>query len=477
MADALITKDFMLESEAAARLYHDYAEELPVIDYHCHLPPAQIAEDHRFRNMTEVWLRGDHYKWRLMRTAGVAERLITGDASDWEKFAAWAETMPKLLRNPIYHWSHMELKRPFGISDRLLNADTAQGIWEECNALLAKPEFSARGIMRQMNVVLVCTTDDPTDTLEHHQAIAADASFAIRVLPAWRPDKAMAVEDPAAFRAWVQKLEAASATTIRSLSDFRQALRKRHEFFHANGCRLSDHGIETFYAEPYSEAALRRIFTKARSGNTLAPEEVLQFKSAMLYEFAVMDFERGWTQQFHICALRNNNRRLFRALGPDVGGDSIGEWPVAIPMSRFLGRLDEEGKLTRTIVYSLNPAHNAVLASMVGNFQEGPAAGKLQVGSAWWFNDHAHGMLDHLDAVSDMSLLSPFVGMLTDSRSFLSYTRHEYFRRLLCNLLGGEIERGLLPRDFGLVGGLVRDVCYRNAARYFGFQGLPQSKP
>jgi len=494
MADALITENFMLESKAAVRLFHEHAEDLPIIDYHCHLPPAQVAEDHRFRNMTEIWLGGDHYKWRLLRTAGVAERLITGDASDWEKFAAWAEAMPKLLRNPIYHWSHMELKRSFGISDRLLNADTAKGIWEECNALLAKPEFSARGIMRQMNVVLVCTTDDPTDSLEHHQAVAATekdtrclfperpsgcsaektAGVFFQMLPAWRPDKAMAVDNPALFPPWVAKLEAASGLAIRSLADFRDALRRRHDFFHANGCRLSDHGIETFFAEPYTEAELRRIFIKARSGNAPTPDEALQFKSAMLYEFAVMDFERDWTQQFHICALRNNNRRLFRTLGPDVGGDSIGEWPVAAPMSRFLGRLDDEGKLARTIVYSLNPTHNAVLASMVGNFQDGSVPGKLQVGSAWWFNDQADGMLEHLNAISNMSLLSPFVGMLTDSRSFLSYTRHEYFRRLLCDLLGGEIERGLLPRDMELVGGLVRDICYRNAARYFGFEGLPE---
>ena len=476
MKDALITENFMLDSKAAVRLYHEYAKDMPIIDYHCHLPPAQVAEDHRFRNLTEIWLGGDHYKWRLLRTAGVAERFITGDASDWERFLKWAETMPRLLRNPIYPWSHMELKRPFGIRDRLLSPQTAASIWDDCNALLGQPEFSARGIMRQMNVALVCTTDDPTDSLEHHQAVAAEAEKYARLifmLPAWRPDKAMAVENPAVFRPWVEKLEAASGVAIRSLADFRDALRKRHAFFHANGCRLSDHGIETFFAEPYTESELRRIFIKARGGTALAPDEVLQFKSAMLYEFAVMDFERDWTQQFHLCALRNNNRRLFKALGPDVGGDSIGEWPVAQPMSRFLGRLDEEGKLAHTIVYSLNPTHNAVLASMVGNFQDGSVPGKLQVGSAWWFNDQANGMLEHLETISNMGLLSPFVGMLTDSRSFLSYTRHEYFRRLLCNLLGGEIERGLLPRDMDLVGGLVRDICYRNAARYFGFEGLP----
>lgn len=475
MESPFITENFMLGSPAAERLYHEFARDLPIIDYHCHLPPAQVAEDHRFRNLAEIWLAGDHYKWRLLRTAGVDERLITGDASDWEKFAAWAAAMPRLLRNPIYHWSHMELNRPFGIADRLLNAETARGIWDHCNALLAQPEFSARGIMRQFNVVLVCTTDDPTDSLEHHQAVAADPGFAIQMLPAWRPDKAMAVDNPAVFRPWVEKLEDASGTPIRSLADFRDALRKRHDFFHACGCRLSDHGVETFFAEPYTEAELRRIFIKARSGNHLEPNEILQFKSAMLYEFALMDYGRDWTQQFHLCALRNNNRRLFRALGPDVGGDSIGEWPVAEAMSRFLGRLDAEGRLARTIVYSLNPNHNAVLASMIGNFQQGPTPGKLQVGSAWWFNDHLDGMTDHLNSISNISLLSPFVGMLTDSRSFLSYARHDYFRRLLCDILGGEIERGLLPRDFALVGTLVRDVSYNNAARYFGFSGIPEA--
>jgi glucuronate isomerase len=473
MNDAFITENFLLQSQAAIELYHEHAKDMPILDYHCHLPPQQVAEDHRFRNLTEIWLAGDHYKWRLLRTAGVPERLITGDASDWEKFQNWAETVPKTLRNPIYHWTHLELKRPFGISDRLLGPDTAKSIWDECNAKLAQPEFSARGIMRQMNVVLVCTTDDPTDSLEHHQAVAVDKTFPIQVLPAWRPDKAMAVDNPSVFPAYVDKLAAASDTEIRGLATFREALRKRHHFFHSMGCRLSDHGIETFFAEPYTESELRRIFIKARAGNALSQDEVLQFKSAMLHEFAVMDFEKDWTQQFHLCALRNNNRRLFKTLGPDVGGDSIGEWPVAAPMSRFLGRLDEEGKLARTIVYSLNPVHNEVLASMIGNFQDGSVPGKLQVGSAWWFNDQADGMLEHLDAISNMSLLSPFVGMLTDSRSFLSYTRHEYFRRLLCNLLGGEIERGLLPRDMELVGGMVRDICYRNAARYFGFQGLP----
>jgi len=473
MADAFITEDFLLESKTARELYRTYAAPMPIIDYHCHIPPQQIAEDHRFRNMTEIWLGGDHYKWRLMRTAGVPERFITGDASDWEKFEKWAETAPKTLRNPIYHWNHLELKKPFGISDRLLGPDTARSIWDECNARLALPEFSARGIMKQWNVVLICTTDDPVDSLEHHRAIAEDDSFHIQVLPAWRPDKAMAVESPELFPGWVDKLAAASDVHIKSFATFIDALRRRHDFFHSMGCRLSDHGVETFYAAPYAEAEVKAIFIKARAGNALSSEEALKFKSAMLYEFAVMDHEKDWTQQFHICALRNNNRRLFKTLGPDVGGDSILDLHVARDSSAFLGRLDEEGRLARTILYSLNPAHNEVLAAMVGNFQEGPAAGKLQVGSAWWFNDQIDGMLEHIEAVSNMGLLGPFVGMLTDSRSFLSYARHEYFRRMLCNLLGSEMERGLLPSDVALVGGMVGDIAYRNAARFFGFEGLP----
>ena len=473
MKDAFITENFLLQNEAAVRLYHQYANDLPIIDYHCHLPPQQIADDHRFRNLAEIWLAGDHYKWRLMRANGIPERFITGDAPDWEKFLAWAETVPKTLRNPIYHWTHMELKRPFGISDRLLGPDTAQGIWDECNAKLAQPAFSARGIMRQMNVVLVCTTDDPIDTLEHHAAIAADKSFPIRVLPAFRPDRAMAVESAVAFNEYVDRLATVAHINITDFAHFLDAIRERHAFFHRMGCRLSDHGIETFYAEDYTNAEVRGIFRKIRDRCELAPSEILKFRSAMLHEFAVMDCERGWTQQFHIGVIRNANTRLFQALGRDIGCDSIGDFPLARPMAKFLDRLDQQGKLAKTIVYNLNPRDNELLATLIGNFQDGSVPGKLQFGSAWWFNDQKDGMERQMEALSNCGLLSRFVGMLTDSRSFLSYTRHEYFRRILCTLLGAEMESGLLPRDLEMVGGMVRDICYNNAASYFGFDGLP----
>jgi len=475
MARPFIHDDFMLETKTARELFHTYAEPMPILDYHCHLPPAQIADDHRFRNLTEIWLAGDHYKWRLMRAAGVPERFITGEASDWEKFLKWAETVPRIIRNPLYHWTHLELRKPFGITDRLLGPETARSIWEECNARLAQPEFSCRGIMKQWNVVLVCTTDDPTDTLDAHKRIAEDPDFHIRVLPAWRPDKAMAVEDPATFRAWVARLEAAADMAIRTYDDFLAALRRRHDFFHEMGCRISDHGVETFHAEPYTERVVRAIFQKARGGNRPSDEETAKFKSALLYEFAVMNHEKAWAQQFHICVLRNNNRRLYRAIGPDVGGDSILDRHIARDASAFFGRLDAEGRLTRTVVYSLNPCHYEVLSTTIGNFQDGSCPGKLQLGSAWWFNDTLEGMLRQINVLSDTGVLATFIGMLTDSRSFLSYARHDYFRRLLCNLLGGEMERGLIPNDLDLVGEIVRDISYRNAVRYFGFEGLVPS--
>jgi glucuronate isomerase len=385
--------------------------------------------------------------------------------------------VPRILRNPLYHWTHMELKRPFGIRDRLLNPDTAKGIWDECNALLAQPDFSCRGIMKHWNVVLVCTTDDPTDSLEHHAAIAADEGFDIQVLPAFRPDKGMAVEQPAAFNAWVDKLAAAADVEIRDLASYREALRQRHYAFHAMGCRISDHGIENFYAADYTESEIEAAFAKIRGGGELDPDQALKLKSAMLHDLAVLDHEKGWTQQFHIGVLRNNATRLFTSLGPDVGADSIADFQIARALNKFLDRLDREGKLARTIVYSLNPAHNNVLMTAIGNFQDGSAAGKLQLGSAWWFNDQIDGMLEQLECLSAMGVLSTFVGMLTDSRSFLSYARHDYFRRLLCNLVGDEIERGLLPRDMALCGRMIADIAYRNAARTFGFQGLPPGNP
>lgn len=474
--DAFITEDFLLETPSARRLYHDYARDLPIIDYHCHLPARQIAENHRFRNMTELWLEGDHYKWRALRTAGVPERLITGDAPDWEKFKRWAAIMPALLRNPLYHWTHLELKRYFDISDRFLNAQTARGIWEECNAQLAHPAMSCRGLMKQSNVVLVCTTDDPTDSLEHHQAIAGDPAFGIQVLPTWRPDKAMAAENPVAFNAWTDRLAEAADIDIRDFTSFLEALRKRQAFFHLAGCRLSDHGLETAYADGYAEAEIAAIFDLLRDGTELSHQELFKFKSCMLYEFGLMDHEQGWTQQYHIGPLRNTNSRMFKRLGPDVGFDSIGDLEVARPLARLLDRLDSAGRLARTILYNLNPRDSAVLATMIGNFQDGETPGKMQLGSAWWFLDQKDGIEHQLEILSQMGLLSRFVGMLTDSRSFLSYTRHEYFRRILCNILGGDMERGLIPADMDLVGAMVRDICYNNAAGYFGFN-LPKAAP
>lgn len=474
MSDIFITENFLLQNDRAVDLYHDYARDLPIIDYHCHLPPAQVAEDRRFENLAQIWLHGDHYKWRAMRTAGVAERFCTGDASDRDKFQRWAETVPQTLRNPLYHWTHLELKRPLGISDRLLGPDTAEGIWQECNAKLARPEFSARGIMRQMNVVLVCTTDDPVDTLEYHQAVAADPSFSIQVLPTFRPDKAMAVESPSAFNAWVDRLAEQSRIDVGdSLDRFLDALRQRHDFFHSVGCRLSDHGLDTFHAAEYTTAEIAAILRRVRSGQSLSIDEIVKFKSAMLHELAVMNAERGWVQQFHFGAMRSNNSRMCQQLGPDTGFDSIGDLEVARPMSRFFDRLDTAGRLAKTILYNLNPVHNEVVATMLGNFQEGGTPGKMQMGSGWWFLDQKDGMERQLGALSNLGLLSQFVGMLTDSRSFLSYTRHEYFRRILCNLLGTEIEQGLLPNEMELIGSMVRDISYGNAARYFGFN-LPR---
>ena len=469
MSDVFITEDFLLETKSGVKLFHDHARDLPIIDYHCHLPPQQIADDHRFKNLAEIWLHGDHYKWRAMRANGVPERYCTGDASDWEKFEKWAETVPFTLRNPLYHWTHLELKRPFGISDRLLNPQTARGIWDQANDLLARDGFSCRGIMWKMNVALVCTTDDPTDSLEHHARIAADKSFSIQVLPTFRPDKAMAAEAPDALNSWINRLARVADVDIRDFDTFIEAIRKRHEFFHAQGCRLSDHGITTFFADEYTAGELATVFAKLRRGHELHRDEITKFKSAMLHEFALMDHEKGWTQQFHVGPIRNNNTRMLETVGPDTGFDSIGDWPVAEPMSRFFDRLERQHRLARTIVYNINPAYNDVFATMVANFQDGSMPGKMQYGSGWWFLDQKDGMERQLETLSNQGLLSRFVGMLTDSRSFLSYTRHEYFRRILCNLLGKEIDRGLLPKDFDLVGRMVEDICYHNAARYFGF--------
>jgi len=442
---------------------------MPIIDYHCHLNPAYIANDHQFDNLGQIWLEGDHYKWRAMRTNGVDERYCTGkDTSDWEKFEKWAETVPYTMRNPLYHWTHLELKTAFGV-DEILSPKTARKIYDICTEKLCTPEFSARGLMKKFNVETVCTTDDPVDSLEHHLALKKEG-FEIKVLPAWRPDKAMAVENPTEYRAYLEKLSKVSGITIGKFSDLIEALRKRHDFFASVGCKLSDHGIEEFYAEPYTQTEIDSIFNKVYGGKELSQEEILKFKSAMLYEGAIMDWEKGWTQQFHYGPIRNNNTRMFRQLGPDTGFDSIGDFTVAKNMSRFLDRLDVDNKLAKTIIYNINPRDNDLVATMIGNFQDGSVPGKIQFGAAWWFLDQKTGIEAQLTSLSNMGLLSRFVGMLTDSRSFLSYPRHEYFRRILCNLIGNDVETGLLPAsEMAFIGEMVENISYYNAKNYFNF--------
>ena len=462
-----LSDDFLLRTDTARALYHDHAARMPIIDYHCHLPPDQIAADKTFPNLTRIWLDGDHYKWRAMRTNGVPERYITGDADDYDRFQKWAETVPYTMRNPLYHWTHLELRRYFGIA-RVLDGDSARDVYDEATALLQTPGYSVRGLLRRMNVRVVCTTDDPTDSLEHHRQIR-ESGFEVKVLPTFRPDKGMTPEDPAAFNAWVDKLAAVANTDINSFAAYLAALRQRHDFFASMGCRLSDHGLEQVYAEPYAEGEIRQIFEKVRGGQTLSPPDVLKFKSAMLVEFALMDHEKGWTQQFHLGAIRNNNSRMLRQLGPDTGWDSVGDFEMARPMTRFFDRLDSDNRLAKTILYNLNPRDNELFATMTGNYNDGSVPGKMQFGSGWWFLDQKDGMERQLNALSNMGLLSRFVGMLTDSRSFLSYPRHEYFRRILCNLLGNDVENGELPADREWLGKMVENICYHNAEAYFGF--------
>ena len=469
MEKEFIHKNFFLDTKTASKLYHTYAEPLPIIDYHCHIPPKEVAQNRQFENMTQIWLAGDHYKWRAMRTCGVKEQFITGNASDWEKFEMWARTVPKTIRNPLYHWTYLELKRPFGISDKLLNEKTAKSIWEKCNAKLATPGFTSQGIAKRMNVKVICTTDDPIDSLEYHEAYAKKGNGFTMMLPAFRPDKAMAVENVDVFLSYLQKLETVSGIEIKDFDSLLVAIRARHDFFHSRGCRVSDHGIETAYAEDYTDSEIRFIFKKLQKGKSPDAVETLKFKSAMMYEFGVMDYEKGWVQQLHLGALRNNNSRMMRVLGPDTGFDSIGDFEIARPLAKFLNKLDTENKLAKTILYNLNPRDNELIATMIGNFQDGSVAGKLQYGSGWWFLDQRDGMQEQIEALSNLGMLSQFIGMLTDSRSFLSYPRHEYFRRLLCNILGGEIEQGLIPNDMKLIGGMVQDICYNNAKKYFGF--------
>jgi glucuronate isomerase len=460
-------KHFMLHNKTAQTLYHRHAADLPIIDYHCHLPPDEIAEDKNFDNIGQVWLGNDHYKWRAMRTNGIDEKYCTGDASDWEKFEHFAKTMPYLMRNPLYHWSHLELKNPLGI-DKILNPYTATEIYDEATEKLRSNEFSVRNILRKMNVESVCTTDDPADSLEHHHKIKAD-QFEKKVYPAWRPDASMKVEDTETYNQYVNKLAKSADMDIRSYKDLLEALRIRHDFFHEQGSRLSDHGLETMHATEYTESEIEKIFKKVRSKKDLDSTETEKFKSAMLYEFAVMDYEKGWTQQYHVGAMRNNNTRMHKQRGADIGFDSIGSYEIARPMSRFFDRLDQEKKLTKTIVYNLNPSDNAIMATMIGNFQDGSIPGKMQWGSGWWFLDQKEGIIEQLNTLSQLGLLSRFVGMLTDSRSFLSFPRHEYFRRILCNLIGQDVENGEFPDDIEFLGKIVEDICYFNAKNYFDF--------
>ena len=470
MTKSFLSEDFLLQTETARRLYHDFAEGMPIFDYHCHLPVSEIAEDKTFENLTQIWLKGDHYKWRAMRAAGVEERLVTGDAADEEKFEAWAATVPKTLRNPLYHWTHLELKRHFGISGKLLNPETAKEIYGKCSEMLQGKEFSARGILQRMKVRVVCTTDDPVDTLDHHRRIREDQTFSIKVLPAFRPDRAMGVESPKPFNQWVEQLEATSGVHVTDFDSFLEAIQKRHDAFHEAGCRISDHGIECPYAEDFVLKDIQRIFLKLRRGRKPQPHEALQFKSAMLMALARMDAEKGWAQQFHFGALRNVNSKAVKAIGPDTGYDTIGDFELAGSLAKFLDALDKENQLAKTVLYVINPRDNELIASMIGNFQDGGIRGKMQFGAAWWFNDQKEGMERQINALSNMGLLSCFVGMLTDSRSFLSYPRHEYFRRVLCNLLGTDVENGEMPGDMELIGDMVKDICFRNAVHYFGIE-------
>jgi glucuronate isomerase len=462
-----LDENFLLQTETAKTLYHEYAKDMPIIDYHCHLPPDQIANDINFENLTQIWLYGDHYKWRAMRANGIDEKYITGDATDYEKFEKWAETVPNTMRNPLYHWTHLELQRYFDIGT-ILNKDTAKEIYDACTAKLQTKEYSIQGLIKKMNVKVICTTDDPIDNLEFHQKIAKDGA-AVKVLPAFRPDKAMNADDIAGLNTYIDKVGAITNSTIHSYDAYLSALKQRHDYFVANGCQVSDHGLETIYAEDYTEAEVNTIFQKIRTSSELTETEILKFKSAMLYQFAVWDHEKGFVQQYHLGALRNNNARALSNLGPDTGWDSIGDFAQGKALSKFLNKLDAGNQLTKTILYNLNPRDNELMATMIGNFNDGSVAGKIQWGSGWWFLDQKDGMTKQINALSNMGLLSQMVGMLTDSRSFLSFPRHEYFRRILCNLFGDDVENGELPNNIEAIGQIIKNISYNNAVNYFSW--------
>ena len=463
-----IHDDFLLHTEAARRLYHGYAAPEPVLDYHSHLPANEIASDRRFHDLFEIWLEGDHYKWRAMRANGIPERFCTGDAPPYEKYFAWAHTVPFCLRNPLYHWTHLELKRYFGISE-LLNEGNAKSIWERANAMLRNSDLSAQGILKKFRVKVVCSSDDPVDDLSSHRSINAVQND-FRVYPTFRPDKALATQDPAAFKTWLSQLEGTSRISIVTLPNFLDALKQRHDYFHAMGGRLSDHGLSYCYASPCTERQAAAIFAKVRGGATPTLEEHEQFASFLMLFFGRLDAEKGWTKQLHVGAIRNANTRRTLQVGPNTGFDSIGDWPQALKLCVYLDLLEQENALPKLVVYNLNPADNYLMATAVGNFQDGETAGKIQFGSGWWFLDQKEGIEMQLNALSNTGLLSRFVGMLTDSRSFMSFPRHEYFRRVLCNLLGTEMEKGELPNDEQLVGNMVRNICFENAKQYLGLE-------
>ncbi|REL33173.1 glucuronate isomerase [Rhodohalobacter sp. SW132] len=462
-----LNEHFLLETDTAKSLYHDYASPQPIIDYHCHLPPDAIDHDKNFDNLTKIWLDGDHYKWRAMRAFGIDEKYITGDAPDKEKFLKWAETVPYTVRNPLYHWTHMELKNYFGI-DKLLNPETAEEIYDQCTKDLQKPEFSTRSLLKRMNVEIVCTTDDPVDNLKHHQNISKNP-FGIKVLPAFRPDKSYAFDEPGTYNSYIDQLSDVSGIEIKTLTDLYDALQSRIDYFHDNGCKLSDHGLEKIVYANLSPSELEDAFKQVRKGNKLSIDQKYGLTYAILIELGKMYENINWVQQYHLGALRNTNDRMLNELGPDTGFDSIGDFSQSRNLSRFLNQLDSTDQLAKTILYNLNPADNEVMASMIGNYNDGSVKGKMQYGSAWWFLDQKDGMEKQMNTLSNIGLLSCFVGMLTDSRSFLSFPRHEYFRRILCNLMGSDVENGELPNDLDLLGEIVSDICYNNANEYFDF--------
>ncbi len=472
MKKPFIHEDFLLHNNTASHLFHQYSKEQPIADYHCHLPPDEIAADITFRNLTHIWLAGDHYKWRAMRTCGVDEKYITGDASDKEKFLAWAQVVPKTLRNPLYHWTHMELKHPFGITDRLLNPDTAESIWNECNEKLQDPGFSTRKLLQRSKVRVVATTDDPTDSLEHHASFRTEKDTGFIMVPTFRPDAGMEIEKLSEFRSWVQKLEKVSDTTITSSRHFFEALEKRHSYFDSLGCKASDHGVDQPYSDPFTDQEIDTIFDKVMSGNQPDESEVRKFKSAFLYRCGLMGHERGWVFQLHIGAMRDNNTRMKNKLGSNAGFDSMGDLNVGIQLSRLLDRLDADNRLPKVVLYNNNARDNELFATMTGNFQDGTIPGKLQYGPPWWFLDQIDGIEKQVEALSNMGILSLFIGMTTDSRSFLSFPRHDYFRRIVCNIIGRDMELGLIPDDMDNVSEMIRNISYRNAKDYFGFETL-----